>query len=226
MKNKIKILLVSCSAFVFISGSAIAMTKLPDLYINNTPFASTFGKLKMEKGTAMISLRDIVERLKGEVEYKNNSIYITMPEASLLVSQVDGLTRGMQAVTPEEAVNTWIRGVQRRSGATQYAVMSQALQEKTKQEFEDHFWVTGGSSPHMGTVTKLNSKVISDSKVQISFTYPLVTQADGIIDYGKAQISLEKVTGGAEDCWVITEILLQDPDDTGLMIGAGKLDEK
>ncbi|WP_454191349.1 hypothetical protein [Paenibacillus sp. Marseille-Q7038] len=222
MKKRCKVMIVTCSAFLLISGSAVAMTSLPQIYINNEEYANSYGKLKIEKGTAMISLRTMVQLFKGEVTYKDHGIYITLPEATHLARQVDGLMRGLVATTPEEAANTWIRGVQRRSGPTQYAVMTSELQKKTKQEFEDHSWVTGGSSPHMGTVTKMDLKTLSADKVQISFAYPLVVPADGTIDYGKAVLTIVKA--GDPEYWAISEISLQDPGDTGLMMGANLID--
>lgn len=219
MKKRLKVIVAACSAFVLLSGSALAMTTEPEIFINKAPYANTYLKLKIENGTAMVSLRTIVEELKGKVTYKDNSIYVTLPDAANLANQVDLFMLALQADTPEEAAKTWIRGVQKRNGPMQYAVMTPALQASTKQEFQDNFWVTGGSSPHMGAVEKLDTKPLSDKKVQITFYYPLVA-VEEVIGYGKASLTIEKGSGLFEDNWVISEIWLQDPDDTGVMIGA------
>ncbi|WP_136604968.1 hypothetical protein [Paenibacillus dokdonensis] len=222
MKKRLKIMIAACSAFVLLSGSALAVTAGPRIFINKAEFANTFLKVKMENGTAMVSLRAIVEQLKGEVTYKDNSLYVSLPEASHLSHQVSGFQNALQAETPEEAANTWIRGVQKRSGPLQYTVMTPAMQQSTKQEFEDNFWVTGGSSPHMGKVTKMDTKQLSLDKVQISFDYPLIASGEAI-DSGKASLIIEKGSGSADDYWAISEIYLKDLGDTGLMIGAKEL---
>ncbi|MCM3698779.1 hypothetical protein [Paenibacillus macerans] len=219
MKKRLKVIVAACSAFVLLSGSALAMTTGPEIFINKAPYANTYLKLKIENGTAMVSLRAIVEELKGEVTYKGNSIHVTLPEASHLAQQVDLFMSALQADTPEEAAKTWIRGVQKRNGPMQYAVMTPALQASTKQEFEDNFWVTGGSSPHMGAVEKLDTKSLSDKKVQITFNYPLIVMEE-VIGYGKASLTIEKGSGLYEDNWAISKIWLEDSGDTGVMIGA------
>ncbi|MDR0270898.1 hypothetical protein [Paenibacillus sp.] len=221
MKKRVKMIIAGCSAFVLISGTALAATAVPRIFINKAEFAQSSLKLKVENGTTMVSLRAIVEQLKGEVTVKDNAIHVSLPESSQLTHQVDGFQHGLQAKTPEEAAETWIRGVQRRSGPMQYAVMSPALQKSTKQKFEDNFWVTGGSSPHMGDVEKKDVKTISPNKVQISFDYPLTMT--GGAGSGKASLLVEKVSGTGADYWAISEINLEDPGDTGIMIGAKPL---
>lgn len=218
MKKRYKIMIAACSAFTLISGTALALTSGPGIYINKAGYASSYFKLKVENGTSMVSLREIVETLKGEVTYKDNNIYVSLPEASHLSHQVNGYLSGLEAETPEEAVRTWIRGVQRRSGPLQYAVMTPAMQKTTKAEFEDDFWVTGGSSPHMGPVDKLTSKTLTAGKVQITFDYPLIAQTQTIAT-GKALIIVEKDDDPIYERWAISDIYLQDPGDTGITVG-------
>lgn len=222
INKRVKILIAACSAFVLISGSALAMSTGPRIFINNAEYASSYFKLKVENGTAMVSLRAIVEQLKGQVTYKNNSFYVTLPDAVQLAQQVEGFQNALMADSPEEAAKTWIRGVQKRSGPVQYAVMSPALQQSTKKEFADNFWVTGVSSPHMGPVDQMVTKQLAPNKVEVSFEYPLIASGETIAK-GKAVLIIEKGSGPAADNWAISTIYLQDPTDTGLMIGAKKL---
>lgn len=216
------VLIAACAGFVILSGSVLAAAIGPRIFINNTEFADSAFKLNMVEGTAMVSLRSIVEQLRGKVTYKDNSIYVTMPESANLSMQVNSLERALEAEFPEEAVQTWIRGVQKRSGAMQYAVLSPDLRQETKQEFEDHFWVTGDSSPHMGKVKQLHAKEVSPEKVQVSFDYPLVVMNE-TIGTGSASIMVEKIKRESFDYWAISEIALKDPGDTGTLIGAVKL---
>lgn len=219
MKRNLKVLAAACVGFMIISGSVLAAAPGVRLFINNVEFAGNALMLNMDQGKAMVSLRSIVEQLHGKLTYKENSIYVTMPESSNLTMQVNSLEKALIAESPADAVLTWIRGVQKRSGAMQYAVLSPALRENTKQEFEDHFWVTGGSSPHMGKVEQLHSREITSDKVQISFDYPLVVMNE-TIGTGSASMTLEKIPRESSDYWAISGIDLKNPGDTGIMIGA------
>ncbi|WP_442602247.1 hypothetical protein [Paenibacillus sp. KN14-4R] len=224
MKKSWKVLTGVCAAFMIVTGSVAAATSLPRIFVNNNEYASSYFHLNMVNDKAMVSLRSIVEHLQGKVTYTDDTIHVEMPEASKLANQVHSLERGLEAESPEDAVQTWIRGVQRRGGATQYAVLSPALREATKKDFEDSYWVTGGSSPHMGKVAKLNSKEISPDQVQISFDYPLIASGQSF-DTGSAVITVDKIKRESFDYWAISKIALKNPNDTGLMIGAVELNK-
>ncbi|WP_256758484.1 hypothetical protein [Cohnella sp. WQ 127256] len=219
MKLNRKVMITACAAFMFLSGSVIATAPATRIFINHVEFSSSTFKLNVDKGTTMVSLRSIVEQLRGKVSYKDNSIYVTMPESSTLSMQVNSLENALRSGSPEEAIQTWIKGVQRRSGAMQYAVLSPDLRESTKQEFEGNFWVTGGSSPRMGNVEQFNTKKITPDQVLISFDYPLVVMTE-TIGTGHASITVNKIKRESNDYWAISDIILKDPEDTGIMIGA------
>jgi len=222
MNIKRKVFILSMASLLVVSGSIYAAMAKPRIFINGAEFASSVFNLRMENGTAMVSLKSIVDELRGKVVYKDNAFYVTMPEASEMKMQINSLENGLQAYSPEEAVQTWIRGVQRRSGGMQYAVLSPQLREQTKKEFADNFWVTGASSPHMGKVDALQTKTISPDQVQISFHYPLVAQ-DKVIGTGSAVLTVDTIKRESFDYWAISRIALKDPGDTGVMIGAVKL---
>ncbi|MBB3070697.1 hypothetical protein FHS14_003699 [Paenibacillus baekrokdamisoli] len=207
---------------MIISSTVIAAASGTRIFINDVEFSGSAFNLNKDKGIVMVSLKSIVEQFQGNVTYKDNSIYVTMPESSNLSLQVKSLENALEAGSPEEAVQTWIRGVQKRSGAMQYAVLSPALRQENKQEFEDNFWVTGASSPHMGKVEQLHSKELTPDKVQISFDYPLVVMNE-TIGTGSASITVDKIKREPFDYWAISSIALKDPGDTGNMIGAIKL---
>ncbi|HIW34832.1 MAG TPA: hypothetical protein IAA29_18815 [Candidatus Paenibacillus intestinavium] len=219
MKKKSKILIASCAVFLMMSGAVLAKSPDVRIFINNIEFDGSALKLNVVKGTSMVSLRSIVDQFNGEVTYKDKSIFITTPESSNVAMQVNSLENALIAATPEDAVQTWIKGVQSRSGAMQYAVLSPELRQQTKQQFEDHFWVTGGSSPRMGKVEKLQSKEVTADKIEISFEYPLITMTE-TIDTGNATITVERIDRESSDYWAISKIVMKDPDDTGTMIGA------
>lgn len=227
MNRRWKIVLSTAAILLVVSGSALAATPGLKIFINNNEVNGSYFHLKMDQGTATVSLRSIVEELRGKVTYKNNSFYVSLPDATNATNisiQVNRLEEALLAETPEEAVQTWIRGVQKRSGAMQYAVLSPSLREKTKGEFIEYYWGTGGSSPHMGKVAQLNVKEVTPDQVQITFDYPLVVMNE-TIDTGSARITVDKIKRDSSDYWAISAIALKDPGDTGLMIGATILEK-
>lgn len=208
-------------ATAVISATAWAKSGL-NLFINDMPYTADYLKLKVENGTTMVPLRKIVDEFRGQVTADKNNIRITLPNATDLAHQVSQFESALEATTPEEAVNTWIKGIQNRNGSLQYAVLSPTLRKQTLKDFNTNYWVTGGSSPHMGKV-KLPAPVqLSKDKVQFTFEYPLVVMEQDI-DKGKAQITVQKLTENERDRWVISNIKLKVITDTGTMIGAEEL---
>ena len=52
-----------------------------------------------------------------------------------LESQLMSFMTGLMVTEPKQAVELWIFGVNNRSGAVQYAMLSPSLQEKTRSKF-------------------------------------------------------------------------------------------
>ncbi|MET3290825.1 UNVERIFIED_CONTAM: hypothetical protein ABID98_003395 [Brevibacillus sp. OAP136] len=108
-----------------------------------------------------------------------------------------------------------------RNGSLQYAVFSPELRQKTKAEFDANFWVTGGSSPHMGKIEKLVTKQVNETTVTFSFDYHLIaSNYDGL---GSAVVTVQKLTTDRGVGWYVTNIKLKDPGDLGIMIGVEQL---
>ncbi|ERI07852.1 hypothetical protein [Aneurinibacillus aneurinilyticus] len=226
MQNNWKVLLGTTVCSIVFMGSALATSNL-QLFINDQEFSPDYMKLKIENGTAMVSLRSIVEELNGNVTYNKttNGINITLPDATNLAKQVKFLEDALFPTTAEYALQTWIQGIQNRNGALQYAVFSPELRAKTKKNFDNNSWVTGGSSPHMGKVENIQTKNLNNDRVQFTFDYPLIAQGE-TIGIGKAVVIIQKLKsedGNREDGWFITNIKLKNLEDTGIMIGAEKL---
>lgn len=223
MKKIWKLTLSSVIGSVIIAGTVWAQPNL-QLFINGQGQAPESLKLKVENGVTMVSLRSIIENLKGDILFdeNKNSINVVLPDSTNLLNQVQSLERDLQPITAEGALQTWIRGIQDRNGALQYAVFSPDLRAKTKKKFDENFWVTGGSSPHMGKVENIATKNINDTTVQFTFDYPLVEKSE-TIGVGKAVITVQKMKKEYKDGWFITNIKMKDPEDTGIMIGAEKL---
>lgn len=222
MKKKWTLLAASAAlTAVLVSATAFATSEL-NLFINGQGFTSDTLKMKVENGTTMVSLRSIMKEFKGQLSVDQNNVRIQMPDATNLARQVGQLEQAIAATSPEDAVNTWIKGIQNRNGALQYAVMSPTLRTKNLDEFINDFWVTGGSSPHMGQVKLPDPVKLTKDTVQFTFEYPLIVMKESI-GSGKAQITAQKLTENDLERWVISNIKLKDAYDTGIMIGAGEL---
>ncbi|MBA4532658.1 hypothetical protein [Brevibacillus halotolerans] len=223
MKKIWKLTLSSVIGSVIVAGTVWAQPNL-QLFINGQGQDLGSLKLKVENGVTMVSLRSIIENLKGDIliDENKNSINVVLPDSTNLLNQVQRLERDLQPITAEGALQTWIRGIQDRNGAVQYAVFSPDLREKTKKNFDESYWVTGGSSPHMGKVENIVTRNVNDTTVQFTFDYPLIDKS-GTIGVGKAVITVQKMKKEYKDGWFITNIKMKNPEDTGIMIGAEKL---
>ncbi|MNN26176.1 hypothetical protein D3C81_1396760 [compost metagenome] len=222
MKKKWTLILTTAAlSTAIISATAFAASEL-NLFINGQGYKPDYLKMKVEHGTTMVSLRSIVDEFKGQVTVERNNVRITLPDAANLSNQVKRFEDALAAANPEDAVRTWIKGVQNRNGALQYAVLSKNLRAQTLKDFNDNYWVTGGSSPHMGEVKLPPSVKLSKDQVQFTFEYPLIVMEKSI-GSGKAQITVQRILSESSESWVISNIKLKDPEDTGLMIGAQQL---
>lgn len=87
------------------------------------------------------------------------------------------LTKAMDEVgvcDPRKAAETWANGVQTRSAALQYAVMTTQLKEQYAQRLESTApnWVTGVSSPWIAGYDVIGCEVVSETcqNFQLSFS--------------------------------------------------------
>ncbi|WP_047151745.1 hypothetical protein [Aneurinibacillus tyrosinisolvens] len=223
MKTKWKIAMGSMIGSFIIAGSALAAPNI-NLFINGMPFISSQLELKVENGKVWAPIDRIAEEFKGKATYdaNKNEVRVTLPEAANLQHQVLRFEDALLADTAKDALNTWVKGVQTRNGSLQYAVFSPQLRAKTLKEFNESYWVTGGSSPHMGTIEKLHAKEINKQTIEFSFDYNLQAQGKSI-GKGKAVMRVQKIPTERGEGWFITNIKLKNPDDLGIMIGVQKL---
>jgi hypothetical protein len=121
-------------------------------------------------------------------------------------SQLNSFIYGLQPRTPKQAVELWILGVENRSGAVQYAVLSPPLQNLTRKQFEERGWVTGQSSPWVANVHFVKVNKISDTKVQYTISYDLLTS---YANFGRGHkvITVEMNPEPYRTNWFITKIL-------------------
>ncbi|UUZ91540.1 copper amine oxidase N-terminal domain-containing protein [Paenibacillus sp. P25] len=199
-------------------GSAYAGSKL-NLIINEAASVPEHLEVKLEDGKVFVPIDRLAEEFKGKATYDpdKNEVRVTLPDAAKLSIQVSRLEDALKPSTPEDALDTWVKGVQTRSGALQYAVLSPELREQTKKEFEEHYWTTGGSSPHMDAIENLVTESLDDNTVRFSFDYRLV--ASNYNGQGSAVMTVQQMETDRGEGWFITNVKMKDPGDTGITIG-------
>ncbi|OPA73050.1 hypothetical protein BVG16_30750 [Paenibacillus selenitireducens] len=222
MKPLSKIVLCTALGAMIAAGSAYAGSNL-DLIINGHGFVTSYLDLQVKDGKVLVPIDRLAEVFKGKAVYDadKNEVQVTLPESAKQAIQINRLEDAMVPSTAQEALNTWVKGIQKRNGALQFAVFSPELRSKTKKEFEDYYWTTGGSSPHMSEIEKLKTKSLNKTTTQFSFDYGLV--ASNWKGKGSAVVTVQKLTAKGYDGWFITNIKMKDPGDTGTTIGVEPL---
>jgi hypothetical protein len=120
-------------------------------------------------------------------------------------SQITSFMSGLEVDTPKQAVQLWILGVKNRSGAVQFAMLSPSLQKQTRRQFEQRSWGTGQSSPWVDDFRLVKINEISDSKLQYTISYDILTS---YTNFGRGQkvITVEKNPEPYRTNWLITKV--------------------
>ncbi len=97
------------------------------------------------------------------------------------------------ACSPEQAVELWSEGLQQRSAALQYAVLSPALRERYAAALETTApnWVTGFSSPWVAAYEREGEQTLSPGQRVLTMRYDLVTSS-GPSDSYTARFTVEQ----------------------------------
>ncbi|MEJ8547535.1 stalk domain-containing protein [Brevibacillus borstelensis] len=165
---------------------------------------------RIENGQTLVPLAWIVERLGAKVAWndKERLAEVEMPEATKELAMIESFAQGLRPKTAKEAVELWSRGIQNRSGALQYVVMSPALQEKSRKEFEEGHWVTGVSSPWAADMRFAKEEKLSDTQMKYSIEFALQT-SEGSAGKAAYTLMVEKHEHGY---WMITKIITSDEE--------------
>lgn len=79
--------------------------------------------------------------------------------------------------TPEQATEVWAKGLEGRSAAMQYTVMTETLKKKYAEQLDAlrSNWVTGGSSPWVQSYTITEADKTDDAHTEISLRIETVS---------------------------------------------------
>lgn len=105
-------------------------------------------------------------------------IYTTQNQLQVkLKEQISEVEEALKLENPRDVLALWIRGQQLRSGALQYAVLCNDLQEAVLPEVKVRGWVTGGSSPSLGGMVIIkNEEEINESTLRYTVQYESMLQ--------------------------------------------------
>lgn len=221
-KSLSKVLLFTTLGAAVAVGSAYAESKL-DLFINGQGVVTSYLDLQVKDGKVYVPIDRLAETFKGKAVYdaEKNEVQVTLPESAQQAIMIERFESAMVPSTAKEALDSWVKGIQTRNGALQFAVFSPELRTKTKKEFEDYYWITGGSSPHLSKIEKLKTKSLNKTTTQFSFDYGLV--ASNWKGKGSAEVTVQKLKSKGYEGWFITNIKMKNPNDTGITVGVEPL---
>ncbi|MFZ5975031.1 MAG: hypothetical protein ACOYU3_06460 [Bacillota bacterium] len=120
------------------------------------------------------------------------------------------LMEAMQHVgvcTPEQAAETWAKGLMKRSAAMQYSVMSRQLRNEYAKRLEQTApnWVTGISSPWVSAYRIIGVQKESEKSYVYTLSISLATSAGPAGDYAATLIVTPE-----DGFWRITKIATDD----------------
>ncbi len=146
---KKRLLIVTGAIVLLIALSTAVFADAPVKLVVNGQMIETDVAPQITGDRVIVPVRWVAEALGAKVEWQgqSRSVLIDMPGLASLQNQVKQLEAALAPAGPQEAVETWARGVKSRNGALQYAVLSPELKEQKRLEFEGMNWVTGTSSP-------------------------------------------------------------------------------
>ena len=141
------------------------------------------------------------------VDQANKKIILHSYSKEEIQEEVASIWSALHTSDSEELLGLWIRGQQLRSGALQYATLSDALKEKVMPEIKERGWVTGGSSPTLrgGKVTILKKEEISEQEISYTVTYESLLQGE-VYETLEQTITMIKHEENAKSYWEITNV--------------------
>ncbi len=141
------------------------------------------------------------------VDQENKKVNLHSYSKEEIQEEVANIWNALHTSDSEELLGLWIRGQQLRSGALQYATLSDALKEKVLPEIKERGWVTGGSSPTLqgGKVTILKQEEISEQEVSYTVTYESLLQGE-VYETLEQTITMIKHEENDKSYWEITNV--------------------
>lgn len=141
------------------------------------------------------------------VNKENKEIAINVHSKEEVQKEIDVIQNALHTSDSETLLGLWIRGQQLRSGALQYATLSDALKEKVLPDITEKGWVTGGSSPTLqgGEVTILKKEQVSEKEIKYTVQYESMLQGK-VYETLQQTITMTKSETDDTAYWEITDV--------------------
>ena len=168
--------------------------------------------MKLDKSKPLLLILFICGLYYGTVIVKTNDTPPSFEEKitegkqlTPLESQLMSFMTGLMVTEPKQAVELWILGVNNRSGAVQYAMLSPSLRKQSRGKFEETHWITGQSSPSVSNFHFTKVEKLSEFKMRFTVKYDLWASYG---DFGGGQkiIIVEKNLEPFKEYWFISSI--------------------
>lgn len=212
-------IIISFILVCFAAGLQVSAADVLVVNVGEVPFAAEYLGVRIVDGQPMVSLQGLESIFKVDVDYDeiSRTVSIEMPETTNLTRWISMLESFLTPGSPEAAVDQWLKGVEFRNGAVQYAAMSADLRAKTKKEFDSVFWVTGASSPQLASYRILHSSKVSSDNYLFNVELSLDAQGKTIAkELVLLTIERDSIDPSA---WLIAKITMNDPGALGITVG-------
>lgn len=131
---------------------------------------------------------------------------ITRQQMEAQISFFNGALNEFGAVSPDQAVELWVKGDKTRNGVYKYSVSSDSMKEMLIKRWgkpEKSFWIIGGSSPWLASFQVLSKGDISPTEKVYVVQYNWATSA------GLEEPSVEKlIVQKFKNKWCISNVIL------------------
>lgn len=146
-----------------------------------------------------------VNAKKTDIPFSFGEEFIEGKQLNPLESQLMSFMTGLMVTEPKQAVELWILGVNNRSGAVQYAMLSPSLRKQSRSNFEETHWSTGQSSPSVSNFRFTKVEKLSESKMRYTVKYDLWASY-GDFGGGEKIFIVEKNLEPFKEYWFISSI--------------------
>lgn len=134
---KKRLLIVSCIAVLLVALATMSFAENPvKLVVNGTEMKPDVPP-QIINGRTMVPIRFIAELFDTEVNWDQENQTVSIYKRSdrghmldILKQRIQELEKAIAPKTPQEAVQTWARGVEMRNNSLQYAVLSPEYREQ------------------------------------------------------------------------------------------------
>ncbi|MGE5577312.1 MAG: stalk domain-containing protein [Syntrophothermus sp.] len=110
---------------------------------------------QMVQGRVVAPVRALAEALGASVAWEGatDTVRVDLPEVASLEQRVAMLEQAVAPRTAEEAAEAYLRAMQSKNGAWQFALLAPELREQYRADMESSLWRIGASSRQIDAYT-------------------------------------------------------------------------